>query len=269
MGNKAVQSWFNTLLVIGAFPKVILAFLRSHLSMQAGIFPVRLFSFWIAKIYKCLMNCESFDEIDSRLRGNDSKIGSSCECRVGNDGRSFYLFANRFIRIVAVGSVFLLLLAGSLYAADTPSPESQVSEKIPRIKEKVSVSTAMILDLAPGGGHFYLGNYGYGATFGLLKVGAAASTWYFYSDWQNSKTKYRRASSDQAVSYKLQSDRAAQRMTFSIIGCIVIQAASWLKVYSDCQDRNADSYPVFDVGFRDDKIYGSPSMIFIGMSRRF
>jgi len=176
---------------------------------------------------------------------------------------------SNYSKRILIAIVAALVLSSSVIAEDTPSPDSPVGDMIPRTKEKVSVSTAMILDVLPGGGHFYLGNYGYGATFGLLKVGAAASTWYFYSQWQDSKSKYRRAPADQAGSYKLQSDRAAQRMTFSIIGSVVVQAASWLKVYSDCQDRNADSYPVFDLGFRDDNIYGSSAGIYICMSRRF
>jgi hypothetical protein len=172
-------------------------------------------------------------------------------------------------RILVAGLIAVFFFTGSAYGADSPSPESPVAEKIPRAKEKVSVTTAMVLDIVPGGGHFYLGNYGYGVTFGLLKVGAAASTWYFYSDWQKSKTRYRRASDDQSGKYKLRSDRAAQRMTFSVIGSVVIQASSWFKVYSDCQDLNADSYPVFDLGLRDDSGAVSSVGIFIGMSQRF
>jgi hypothetical protein len=194
-----------------------------------------------------------------------SAIPVNMDSRLNGNGKALLNFSKWILPLVFLA----FLLSIPLYGADSQSSESTVSEKIPRMKEKVSVPTAMILDLAPGGGHFYLGNYGYGATFGLLKIGAAASTWYFYSDWQDSKSKYHRAPADKAGSFKQQSDRAAQRMTFSVIGCVVIQAASWLKVYSDCQDRNVDTYPVFDIGFHDDNISGSSAMVFIGMSRRF
>jgi hypothetical protein len=157
-----------------------------------------------------------------------------------------------FLMLILMSSVILILFSGFLYAAEAPQPEPSVIEKIPRTKEKVSTSRAMILDIAPGVGHFYLGNYGNGVMFGLLKISTMAASWYYYSQWQDSKTKYHRASADQMSKYKLRSDRAAQRMTFSVIGAGVIYAASWIKVYSDCQDRNADSFPVFDVGFRDD-----------------
>jgi hypothetical protein len=155
-------------------------------------------------------------------------------------------------RILVAAVVAVIFVAGSVYGADPSSTEFSASEKIPRMKEKVSTTRAMIFDLVPGGGHFYLGNYGSGAFFGIMKTGSYASILYFYSQWQDSKTKYRRASDDQANKYKLRSDRAAQRMTFSVIGSVVIQAASWIKVWSDCSDINSESFPVFDIGFRDD-----------------
>ena len=98
-------------------------------------------------------------------------------------------------------AIAALLFSVSVYAADASPQDFPVSEKIPITKDKVSVTTAMFLDILPGGGHFYLGNYGSGTFFGILKTGSAASIWYFYSQWQDSRKKYHSVSADQVVKY--------------------------------------------------------------------
>jgi hypothetical protein len=140
--------------------------------------------------------------------------------------------------------------------------EKPVIERLPLTHQGVSTSSAMLLDIVPGGGHFYLGNTGNGVLFALLKTGGAASSFYFYRDWQ-SKNK-----DDNAGSKKV-SDRAAQKFTFSVLASAAVYIVSWSKVYSDCQDINRAARPVFEISSLDPLFSSTRYSVRAGMSFNF
>ena len=150
-----------------------------------------------------------------------------------------------------------------------------VKDKIPQQKEPVSCTAAMMLDLFPGGGHFYTGHYYYGAAFGALKIGASGAAWYSFLQWKTAERNFHNAEktrdamgltgSDSFIgsdgkmrstdSYKKESERRAQIFTFTVIGNLIVYTASWITVWHWCSRTNENALPTFDVGFGNDELF--------------
>jgi hypothetical protein len=187
------------------------------------------------------------------------------------DGARSNFFSRRsFVMMTAVlCAIFLLLFAAH---AQEKSPE--IYEKIPQKNTGVSTATALLLDCAPGGGHFYLGDYWRGGIFAGLKLGGGYALYYYYNQWADRGDLYKGADRTRALlgvssstpiagpdgrirsvdAYKKDYDRSAERMTLSIIGNLVVYGISWVMVYNRCEEINARSVPTFDMSIlADDK----------------
>jgi hypothetical protein len=140
-------------------------------------------------------------------------------------------------------SAILLLIMITCFSAGLSAQEKSVVEKTPVRGNEVSIPAAMSLDILPGGGHFYLGNYYSGAAFAVLKSAGILSGFFLYRSWQDKKSK-----EDGSVTRKRVSDRAAQRFTFAVFGSAALYGISWYKVYTDCEEINYRARPVFEVG---------------------
>jgi hypothetical protein len=160
--------------------------------------------------------------------------------------------------------ILIVILIGLIACAETSAQEKPVIERLPVAQQGVSTSRAMIFDLFPGGGHFYLENSGNGIMFALLKTGGAAASFYFYRDWK-SKQKNENTGADS----KKASDRAAQKFTFSILGGIAVHIISWSVVYSDCQEINRSARPVFEISSIDPLFSSTRCSVRAGMSFNF
>jgi hypothetical protein len=156
--------------------------------------------------------------------------------------------------------------------------KKEIDNLIPEEKEKVSLASAITLDIViPGGGHFYIGNYYQGLTFIALKLLGAYSIYYFYQDWEYSRSLYyasRRANESidpdhelefkdpeggykTVEEYRREYDKAVQRITFAIIATAAIYITSVIFVYFDVREINERAVPTFDLQYSCDKINGS------------
>jgi hypothetical protein len=156
--------------------------------------------------------------------------------------------------------------------------KKEIDNLIPEGKEKVSLGSAITLDiLIPGGGHFYTGNYYQGMTFIALKLLGAYSIYYFYQDWKYNRSLYyasRRANESidpyhelefkdpdggykTVEEYRREYDEAVQRITFAIIATAAIYITSVIFVYLDVREINERAVPTFDLQYSCDKINGS------------
>jgi hypothetical protein len=165
----------------------------------------------------------------------------------------------------------IALLCGS--ALTVRADDTVIYEKTPKRSEGISTAAALSLDLFPGGGHLYLGDYGRAGFFGTMKIGGGGALYFFYKDWRKRQRYYRgaeRIRTQLGVStstkihgpdgrfrsvnaYKKEYDRAAQKMTFSVIGNTAVYAVSWIMVYGRCCDINEGTVPTFDVAFSPDR----------------
>lgn len=136
--------------------------------------------------------------------------------------------------------------------------------------EKVSLTEALVLDLlVPGGGHFYTGNTGLGVTFASLKVIGLWSLYYCYSDWKYRRSLYYSArDANESIDpdhrlefedpeggyktvdeYERDYDRAAQRITFSILANVLVYAASMIFTYYNVMQINENAVPTFEIRY--------------------
>jgi hypothetical protein len=156
-------------------------------------------------------------------------------------------------------SLCILLLF--LFLQNLSAQENSIIEKTPIHGKEISTFTAMSFDILPGGGHFYLGNYISGSIFAVLKTGGIMSGYFFYQSWQKKKGR-----ENGTTGRKKDSDRAAQRFTFSVFGATAAYGISWYKVYTDCSDINYRAQPVFEIGSTADD---SGFCASIGLSHSF
>lgn len=140
----------------------------------------------------------------------------------------------------------------------------------PRTGREISVSNALLLDvLVPGGGHFYTDELALGITFAGLKVLGAYSVYYSYKDWKYRRSLYysaRRANQEMDPEhelayespdgsyktereYKRDYDRAAQRITFSILANVLIYSASLYITYKNVEKINERALPTFEIQY--------------------
>lgn len=140
----------------------------------------------------------------------------------------------------------------------------------PRRGEQVSLTEALVLDLlVPGGGHFYIDNTGLGVTFASLKVIGLWSLYYCYSDWKYRRSLYYSArDANESIDpdhqlqfedpdggyktvddYEKDYDRAAQRITFSILANVLIYATSMIFTYYNVMRINENAVPTFEIQY--------------------
>ena len=130
----------------------------------------------------------------------------------------------------------------------------------------ISMTATLALDVAlPGGGHFYRGDYLNGFIFFSLKAAGAYSVYYFTGRKETALSDYRSARRSGGVEgspekERLRYDRAAQLVTFSFIGNLMIYFISASINYNRVMKMNENSYPSFDIyssmsgGWRNDSI---------------
>lgn len=140
----------------------------------------------------------------------------------------------------------------------------------PSRRENVSMPAVLLLDLAvPGGGHFYLGNEYAGYSFLALKALGAYTVYYCYRDWQYRRSLYRaaRRANEQmdpehalefedphggyntVEEFRRDYDRAAQRITFSVIANVAVYAVSLMITYQAVKKINTESLPTFELQY--------------------
>jgi len=157
-------------------------------------------------------------------------------------------------------------------AAGSPNGggRAEMRDLRPSVRERVSMPAVLLLDLAvPGGGHFYMGNEYTGYTFLALKILGAYSVYYCYHDWKYRRSLYRAArranaeiDPDHALEfedphggyntveeYRRDYDRAAQRITFSVIANVAVYAASLVMTYQAVKKNNDDALPTFELQY--------------------
>lgn len=146
----------------------------------------------------------------------------------------------------------------------------EVRDLVPAVREEISLPAVLMLDLAvPGGGHFYLGNDYAGYSFLALKVLGAYSVYYCYRDWQYRRSLYRAArranaqiDPDHALEFedpnggyntveefRRDYDRAAQRITFSVLANVAVYAVSLMMTYQAVKKINTESLPTFELQY--------------------
>ena len=149
-------------------------------------------------------------------------------------------------------------------------PRGEVRDLVPAVREDVSMPAVLLLDLAvPGGGHFYLGNEYAGYSFLALKVLGAYSIFYCYRDWQYRRSLYRAArrangqiDPDHALEFedpnggyntveefRRDYDRAAQRITFSVLANVAVYAVSLMMTCQAVKKINTESLPTFELQY--------------------
>ena len=153
---------------------------------------------------------------------------------------------------------------------NTDAPRGEARDLVPAVREEISMPALLMLDLAvPGGGHFYLGNEYAGYSFLALKVLGAYSIYYCYRDWQYRRSLYRAArranaqiDPDHALEFedpnggyntveefRRDYDRAAQRITFSVLANVAVYAVSLMMTYQAVKKINTESLPTFELQY--------------------
>ena len=176
--------------------------------------------------------------------------------------------------ITAICIFILFLNVSSVMAAasETAASSSPMILDESSQNEDISLFNTIAIDIVvPGGGHFYRGSYITGAVFALLKSGGAWLCYYYYREWEYSRSLYFSAkkanksidpdhelyfagpngSYKTVKEYRREYDAAAQRITFAVVGNAVIYAVSVLINYHAVNSANEKNMPSFDaaVGF--------------------
>lgn len=174
------------------------------------------------------------------------------------------------IAIILLFSFVMLTGSGAYAETSTGGDDEYVRDITPDRGEGVSMTAALVLDLVvPGGGHFYLGNMYSGYFFAGAKILAAYLVYFSYHDWVYRRSLYRAAKranaeidpnhelefEDPGGEYKTVEefrrdyDRAAQRITFSVLGSAAIYTISLLVTYHSVQKINSRRIPTFEIGY--------------------
>ena len=184
---------------------------------------------------------------------------------------------------IVIAVILFIAVLPRLSADDTGVP---LYDKTPQKSRGVSTGTALLLDVVPGGGHFYLGDYWRGSFFAAGRLGGFGALYFCYDRFRDKRDLYRRADRIRAAqgvddsakihgpdgkhrsvnSYRKDYDRATQWLTFSVIGNAAIQTASMIVVYGRCQEINRNAVPSFDVAILGD---GKGPIVYCGLTCRF
>lgn len=172
---------------------------------------------------------------------------------------------------------FLLACSMTLFGWDAraeSTPDGRGEEYLrditPEQGEGVSMAAALTLDLiVPGGGHFYVGNIYSGYFFAGAKLLAAYCIYFSYRDWIYRRSLYRaakRANAEIDPNHELEFespeggyntveefrrdyDRAAQRITFSVLGTAALYTVSMILTYHSVKKINERRIPAFEIGY--------------------
>lgn len=179
----------------------------------------------------------------------------------------------RIIRVVSfLLGLFLTLSGGNIQAESASGARSEefLRDITPEQDTGISMTTALTLDLVvPGGGHFYVGNMYTGYFFAGAKLFAAYLIYFSYRDWIYRKSLYRAAKKANAEidpnhelefenpgggystvdEFRRDYDRAAQRITFSVLGTAALYTASLLLTYHSVKKINERRIPTFEIGY--------------------
>lgn len=178
------------------------------------------------------------------------------------------------VYIISAFCFFTILLNGTFLQAETEEASAPVStilhENISQ-DENISMFNTIAIDIiVPGGGHFYRESYITGGVFAVLKMGGAWLCYYYYREWDYSRSLYFSAkkanksidphhelyfaepngSYKTVKEYKREYDAAAQRITFAALGNAIVYAASILINYHAVRSANEKNLPSFDAAFR-------------------
>ena len=150
------------------------------------------------------------------------------------------------------------------------SSDNEIADFTPRMSNGVSMAAAITLDLAvPGGGHFYLGNIGYGIGFLLLKCTTIYFIYHFFREYDRSREAYYSARMLYQVygpgQFPLLPDRngnlktltqiekmydiSAQMILFTVAINILVYTVSALLCYFDVKEINEQEIPTFQIGY--------------------
>ncbi len=153
--------------------------------------------------------------------------------------------------------------------------ESEIDNFTVKNGGEISVLKTVAVDLlVPGGGHFYRGDYAWGFSFMLMKIGGFYSVYYLYGQWKDRESHYNSAKSSSLLSgdaehYKREYDRAAQYVTFAVVGNIIIYTASIIMNLNSVKKNNENAYPTFDLGYSPLNGISAESMISVKFRYRF
>jgi hypothetical protein len=197
----------------------------------------------------------------------------------------------KLIRIILLIASAIFLGWNTHAESASGEPDEYLRDIAPERAGGVSMATALALDLiVPGGGHFYCGNVYTGYVFAGVKLFAGYLVYYSYRDWVYRRSLYRaakRANAEIDPNHELEFeepgggyntveefrrdyDRAAQKITFSVLGTAAVYAVSLLMTYHSVQKINADCVPTFEIGyFRDILGTSTEDMITFSVIRRF
>ena len=196
--------------------------------------------------------------------------------------------------VFSAGSLFPLDAADAVSvepaARSDKKREAVVTDMTPQKRPGVSMPFALALDtVVPGGGHFYIGEYVWGAGFAAAKIGGACTFYYFYKEWVYKRSLYQAASkandaldpthylsfkapdgSYKAVwEYKRDYDRAAEKMAFAAIGNAAVYVFSWAMTYYHVDKINERTIPAFEVGLALGRDGMPEAAVYTGLTLRF
>ena len=145
-----------------------------------------------------------------------------------------------------------------------------IDTREPATGRSVSMTEALLLDtVVPGGGHFYTGNYNTGYVFIALKLFGGYLIYYTYRDWKYRGSLYRAAREandnfdpdhelefkdpgggySSVEEYRRDYDRAAQRISFSVIANVAVYAVSLMMTYQAVKKINTEALPTFEIHY--------------------
>ncbi|MCP4136041.1 MAG: hypothetical protein GY754_34040 [bacterium] len=158
---------------------------------------------------------------------------------------------NKFIKALVISFCIipLIMIPGQkgLFAGDTmPVKEKDIDPLVPRKIGGTSLFTTLALDILPGGGHFYRGDYPYGIGFALLKAGGGMAIYFCYNNFSNARDTY---NNDRSLGNERSYDSAAQGIVFAVIANVIIYTASAIINYNDVTRINERAIPSFQVAY--------------------
>ncbi|MDY6969309.1 MAG: hypothetical protein SVR08_11755 [Spirochaetota bacterium] len=154
--------------------------------------------------------------------------------------------------------------------------DREISDLLPRKRECVSMVNAIVIDLIlPGGGHFYTGKYYYGTGFALLKVIGGCLLYHYYDQWKEKRSDYYSSKTGDKINgnnprilqnngsngseliqkEKLDYDRSAQNLTFTVIANAALYLSSLFLTYSSVKKINESSIPTFEFSYSSNRLY--------------
>lgn len=193
-----------------------------------------------------------------------------------------------FIAILLISIFFAVGVRAQTNLDNDPKTISMYDVE-PIKSEGISLSTALLMDLIiPGGGHFYTNNIYVGYLFASLKLFSIYCIYYSYREWIYRRSLYSSAQHaneqidplhelefelpeggyNTVEEFHRDYDRAAQKITFSVLGTVVVYVVSGIVVYHNVQKINIQRIPTFEVSYAGN-ICENEKSIMLFITRRF